>query len=274
MKRATVANKVTIEGIGLHSGESVSMVIHPAPVHSGITFFRHGEWISFISNNIHESKLATVLGTEPNTISTTEHFMSLVYALGITDLNIEVFGSELPILDGSAIKFYEKIMEVGLFLYDVDQEYILIKEDLMVRDGDAYIKIIPSPEAIIRFRINFDHPLIGDQNFELKFTSSSFVHHIASARTFGFMKDYERLKAAGYARGATLENIIVLDDEKILNESGLRFDYEFVRHKILDLVGDLSLLGRPFLGKIEANLSGHALNLEIVKKIQKSVYIS
>ena len=259
--------KVYIDGIGLHSGEHVDVTITPNSNH-GIRFSSNS---IPVTKTVNSTELSTSIGTD-NKISTIEHFMSLLYALEIFNVDIDVVGGEMPILDGSSIEIYNKMLKQN-FMVDVSDNPppIIITQDLKVIEGDSYIKISPCKRTEINFIIDFGHPLIGKQEYNFVLTPETYINEIAPARTFGFYREYEYLKSMGYVKGGSLSNVIVLTDDGIMNVDGLRYPDEFVRHKILDLIGDFSLLERPFLGKIEAYKSGHTLNNEMVELIKMTL---
>ena len=269
MRQKTLLSSFKLDGIGLHTGEQTSIIVYPSAPNTGIIFSKNSNYIPFSSKYMPTPELASSLKKDNISISTFEHLMAIFYALNIDNLLIDVKGSEIPIMDGSSLEFYNKIAEVGVIEYCEIQEAIHIKEPLMVRDGNSYIEILPAKETTINFRIDFDHPFIQSQKYDFKFTSQNFINEIMRARTFGFYDDFETLKSNNLARGASLDNAIVLTDTGILNSDGLRYSDEFVRHKILDLVGDFSVLSRPIIGKINAYRSGHKLNALMVRKIQE-----
>ncbi|MBW2452177.1 MAG: UDP-3-O-acyl-N-acetylglucosamine deacetylase, partial [Deltaproteobacteria bacterium] len=219
------------------------------------------------ADKVVDTRLATVLGAGDVRISTVEHLLATLSAYGIDNLHIDIDGDEVPIMDGSAAPFASIIEESGIRKLPRSRKFISIREPVSVIDGEKRVSIIPSRFFRITFDIAFDHPCIALQQRSVKITSESFRRELASARTFGFLKDVETLKAAGLARGGSLENAIVIDDERILNPEGLRYQDEFVRHKILDSIGDLSLIGAPILGHVRAFKAGHDLNLQIVEKL-------
>jgi len=260
-------NKIYIDGIGLHSGKTVGVTLIPNSNH-GIRFFKNS---IPVTKNVNSTELSTSIGTD-NKISTIEHFMSLLYALEMFNVDIDVVGNEMPILDGSSIEIYNKMLEQD-FIVDCSNNPppIVITQDLKVTKGNSYIKISPCERTEIDFIIDFDHPLIGEQKYNFVLTPETYINEIAPARTFGFYREYEYLKSIGYVKGGSLSNVVVLTDDGIMNVNGLRFPDEFVRHKILDLIGDFSLLERPFIGKIEAYKSGHTLNNEMVELIKMTL---
>jgi UDP-3-O-[3-hydroxymyristoyl] N-acetylglucosamine deacetylase len=267
----TIDKTVAISGIGLHTGDRVNMTLRPADADTGIVFHRyHGAQITTIearSANVVDTRLATVLGRGDVRISTVEHLLATLSAYGIDNLHIDIDGSEVPVMDGSAAPFATLLESAGLRKLSKGRVYLAIRHPLTVADGEKKVNIIPSRFFRMTFDIAFAHPCIALQQRTIKVTTESFRRELAPARTFGFLRDVERLKAAGLARGGSLDNAIVIDDQRILNPEGLRFPDEFVRHKILDAIGDLSLIGYPILGHVRALKAGHDINHRLVEKI-------
>jgi UDP-3-O-[3-hydroxymyristoyl] N-acetylglucosamine deacetylase len=271
-QQTTIKNSVQIKGIGLHTGEPVTMRLEPLEADSGIIFYRNdkNKSIKLSVDNIVDTKMATTIGVDDVTISTIEHFLSAVYAYGIDNLRVIVDNKELPVIDGSSISFCMLLDEAGIKKLDEHKKIMKITKTVEVKDGNKYVRISPSDEYEIYYKIDFDHPVIGVQECTFNFSKKSYVKEIARARTFGFLHEVQYLRSIGLAKGGNLSNAIVLDDKKMLNEDGLRFDNEFVRHKILDAIGDLMLLGKPVLGKYDSFAGSHHLNhlltLEIIKQ--------
>jgi UDP-3-O-[3-hydroxymyristoyl] N-acetylglucosamine deacetylase len=269
--QTTFANPTAISGIGLHTGERINMTLRPAEANTGIVFHRRvGErtvTIEAISDNVVDTRLATVLGKGDIRISTVEHLLSALAAYGVDNLHIDIDGPEVPIMDGSAAPFASIIEEAGQRRLSQRRKFLAIRQPVSVIDGEKRVSIIPSRFFRITFDIAFQHPCIALQQRSIKVSSATFRRDLAPARTFGFLRDVETLKAAGLARGGSLENAIVVDDERILNPEGLRFQDEFVRHKILDAIGDLSLIGYPILGHVRAFKAGHDVNHQLVQKL-------
>lgn len=266
-------NKVTtISGIGLHSGARINLTMRPATANTGIIFHRtDGEQVVDIkacSANVVDTRMATVLGAQGMTVSTIEHFMSALAAFGIDNLHVDIDGPEVPVLDGSAAQFVREIQQAGVRTLDSSRKFVAIRKPLEIIEGEKRISIIPSRFFRISFDIAFDHPAISVQNYSMKFSTETFCKEIASARTFGFLHEVEYLKANGLARGGSLENAVVIDENGVMNPEGLRYQDEFVRHKILDSFGDFSLLGSPLLGHIRAFKAGHDLNAKMVRMIE------
>jgi len=268
MKQRTIARPVEAIGIGLHKGVPVKLRLEPLGEDSGIVFYRSDKGVSIplTPSHVVDTKMATVIGNEGVVVSTIEHLMSAVYAFGIDNLRIVVDNDEVPIMDGSAISFVMMIEEAGIKELEAPKKFIKITKEVEIRDGDKFAKIKPNEKISFDFEINFDHPVIGNQKYSFNFSTKSYIEEIARARTFGFLKEVQYLRSIGLALGGSLENAIVLDDKKILNDS-LRFEDEFVRHKILDAIGDMSLMGGNFIGSYEAKASGHHLNHLLTKKI-------
>jgi len=268
-QRRTIKSKVSITGIGLHSGIYTRVALHPAPAGSGITFVRadlDGLRIPALQASTTALDYATTVGKDDVQVGTVEHLLAAIVAYGVTDIDIHIDGPEVPIIDGSALPFMHLIDAAGVRELAADVPVLRIKKPIEVVDGDKSIRITPSNRLVIKYRIEFDHPTIGRQSFHFDFRDDNFLRKIAPARTFGFMRDVEKLRAVGLARGGSVENAIVLDDRGVVN-GPLRFRDEFVRHKILDLVGDLALVGRPIIGEISAHRAGHALHSRFVEKI-------
>ena len=269
--QTTIARSTAIAGIGLHTGQRINMTLRPAEAGVGIVFHRKMDkqtvTIEATSANVVDTRLATVLGKGDVRISTVEHLLSALAAYGIDNLHIDIDGPEVPIMDGSAAPFASIIEEAGQRRHPQSRKFLAIRQPVSVIDGEKRISIIPSRFFRITFDIAFQHPCIALQQRSVKVTPAGFRRDLAPARTFGFLRDVEMLKAAGLARGGSLENAIVVDDERILNPEGLRFQDEFVRHKILDAIGDLSLIGYPILGHVRAFKAGHDVNHQLVQKI-------
>ena len=270
----TIGKVTTISGIGLHSGARIDMRLRPAGENTGIIFHRtDGDRIVDIkacSENVVDTRMATVIGRQGVSVSTIEHFMAALAAFGIDNLHVDINGPEVPVLDGSAAHFIREIQQAGVSTLNSSRKFIAIRKPLEIIEGEKRITIIPSRFFRVTFDIAFDHASIGVQNYSFKFSTDSFCKDIAAARTFGFLHEVEYLKANGLARGGSLDNAVVIDDNGVMNPEGLRFNNEFVRHKILDACGDFSLIGSPILGHIKAFKAGHDLNAKMVKKIEEN----
>ena len=269
VQRKTIKSNVSITGIGLHSGIYTTVELRPAHAGSGITFVRtdlHDLRIPALQASTTALEYATTVGKDDVSVGTVEHLLSAIMACGITDVDIHIDGPEVPIVDGSALPFVHLIDAAGARELGMEMPVLRIRQPIEVIDGDKSIRMVPSNRLILKYKIDFNHPAIGRQAFHFDFRHDSFLRKIAPARTFGFMRDVERMRAAGLARGGSVENCIVLDDSGVVN-GALRFKDEFVRHKILDLIGDLALVGRPIVGEITANRAGHALHSRFVEKM-------
>jgi len=272
--QCTIANPMTITGIGLHSGQAITMHLRPSEAGNGIVFHRSaGERtvsIEAISANVVDTRLATVIGKSGLTVSTVEHLMAALCALGIDNLNIDIDGPEVPVMDGSANFFVEALQNAGLRSLPRSRKFLAVRKPVTVIAGEKRVTVIPSRFFRVTADIAFDHPAIGLQHRSAKITKEFFRRELAPARTFGFLKEVEYLKANGLARGGSLDNAVVIGDEGVLNPEGLRFHDEFVRHKILDAIGDFSLAGYPILGHFKTFKSGHDINHQMVEKILAS----
>lgn len=271
VQRQTINANVSITGIGLHSGIYTKVELHPAPAGSGITFVRadlDGLRIPALQASTTALDYATTVGKDDVQVGTVEHLLSAIMACGITDVDIHIDGPEVPIIDGSALPFMHLIDAAGVRPLGAELPVLRIDRPIEITDGDKMIRMTPANRLVIKYKIDFSHPVIGRQSFHFDFGHDSFLKKIAPARTFGFMRDVEKLRQAGLARGGSVENAIVLDDRHVVN-GPLRFRDEFVRHKILDLVGDLALVGRPIVGEITAYRGGHALHSRFVEQILK-----
>lgn len=262
MTQTTIGKAVELVGIGLHKGNPVRLRLEPLEADSGIVFYRKdvGVSIPLKPENVVDTKMATVIGKDGYFISTIEHMLSAVYAYGIDNLRVIVDADEVPVMDGSSASFCILLDEAGVVHQDAPKRIIRIKKEVEVKEGDKYVKLMPSRELKYDFTIKFQHPVIDEQNFVLNLTKESYKNEIARARTFGFLHEVQYLRSKGLALGGSLENAVVLDEKKVLNTEGLRFNDEFVRHKILDAIGDMSLLGMNFIGNYEAFAGSHDLN--------------
>lgn len=268
----TLRKTVEIKGIGLHSGKEATALFTPAPANSGIHLIRkdfEGEpTFKLTPSQVMATDMATTLGlTQKTSVSTVEHALAAVAALGLDNLNIEVFGPEMPIMDGSAAPFFKQLKEAGFHEYLEPKFYFKIEKPVKVGNDEKYAYLLPYSGLKVTNTIDFAHPSIGKQFFEFELSPRAFEEDIMYARTFGFMKDVEALRARGLALGGSLENAVVLDQEKILNPEGLRFPNEFVRHKILDTIGDMMTLGHPLLGHMVLYRCGHDLMNQLMKAV-------
>ena len=262
MKQTTIARRVETVGIGLHKGEPIRLVLEPLDANMGIVFHRTDIGASFKAEpaNVVNTQMATVIGNEKGFISTVEHLLSAINGYGIDNIRILVDANEIPVMDGSAISFCMLLDEAGIKQLDEGKKVILVRKEVEVAEGSKFVRTVPSRNPKFDYTIKFNHPVIGEQRYVFEFSKSRYVKEIARARTFGFLKDLQRLQAQNLALGASLDNAVAIDDTHILNPEGLRFENEFVRHKILDAVGDLSLLGAPLLGDYIAFAGSHDLN--------------
>jgi len=271
IKQRTVAHQATCSGIGVHSGKKARLTIKPASANRGIRFVRTDlpgtPMISALFNQVVDTSLATVIGSDGCIVSTIEHLMAALSALSIDNAIIEIDAYEMPIMDGSARPFFDLIERAGIEEQDADRCFFIIKEAIELRDGDKFVGAYPDPGRKLTCSIEYDHPLIRKQSITVNLDAQVFKEDISKARTFGFMHEVEMMKRFGLARGGSLDNAIVIDQTDILNPGGLRFTDEFVRHKLLDCIGDFSLLGMPIVGHIMTHRSGHAFNHAFLEKL-------
>jgi len=272
MMQTTINKAVELVGIGLHKGVPVTLRLEPAEANSGLTFFRSDVDVAIPlkPENVVDTQMATVIGRDGYVISTIEHLLSPIYAYGIDNLNIYVDADEVPVMDGSSASFCMLLDEAGIKKLDTPKKVMRIKKEVMVQEGEKYVKLLPSKDLTYSFRIKFKHPVIDEQSFVLDFSKESYKEQISRARTFGFVHEMQYLQSKGLAQGASLENAIGLDDKKVLNPEGLRYKDEFVRHKILDAIGDMCLLGLNFIGSYEAFAGSHDLNHKLTEELLKS----
>lgn len=271
-EQRTLQRTVVVEGVGLHSGTKVTLRLVPAPVNSGLVFVRTDlndkPVIPVRWDLVTDTVLATTLALNGAKVATVEHLLAAVSGLGVDNLRMEVDGPELPIMDGSAYPFAQRMIEAGFRNQGEPRKFLVIKKTVSVTDGDKVATFSPSRRFRIDCTIDFKHPLISDQQFTLELNDQTqFLREVARARTFGFLRDVDKMRSMGLARGGSLENAVVVDDFSILNPEGLRYPDEFVRHKLLDALGDIALLGRPVLGAMTAYKTGHALNQKLVAKV-------
>ena len=275
LRQRTIREKVGCEGIGLHSGKQIKLELLPSPEDSGITFTRtdlprHPE-IRPCIEHLQDTTLATTLGVEHQGVSvhvgTVEHLLSALMGLGIDNARVLVDGPEIPILDGSAGPFVNMLRQAGVERQRRPKRFMVIKKEVKVRDGNKMARIAPGAGLRITCSLDFDHPLISVSPFRFDFSERSFEREVARARTFGFIEDVEALRQRGLARGGSLDNAIVIDSYRVLNPDGLRFPDEFVRHKLLDALGDIALFGMPVVGRFSSHRGGHALNCRLVRAV-------
>jgi len=266
----TIANPVSVSGVGLHTGVKVNLRLCPAPASSGIVFRRtdlEGFVIEAQARNVARVSYATSLMKKGVLISTTEHLLSALAGLEVDNTIVEIDNLELPILDGSARPFVELIAKAGIRRQRARRNFVKILKPVEVVDGMKRIIVYPADSLRITYRISFPHPLIGAQSIDFCPGSSGYATEIAPARTFGFLEELEMLRKNGLIRGGSLENAVVLDRTGVVNPEGLRFPDEFCRHKLLDLIGDFSLLGHPLLGHVVAERAGHAMHAQLVARL-------
>lgn len=266
IKQRTLRNSIKATGIGLHTGKKVYLTLRPAPVDTGIVFRRVDldpvVEIPARSAFVGGTMLATSLAQDAAKVSTIEHLMSSMAGLGIDNAIVDLSAEEVPIMDGSAGPFVFLIQSAGIEEQDAAKKFIRIKKPLRVEDGDKWAVFSPFSGFKVNFSISFDHPVFENRTVdaEVDFSSTSYVREVSRARTFGFMHEFEHLRSRGFALGGSIDNAVVVDQYRILNEDGLRYEDEFVKHKILDAIGDLYLLGYSIIGEYQAHKSGHSLN--------------
>ncbi|MBP7225577.1 MAG: UDP-3-O-acyl-N-acetylglucosamine deacetylase [Aliarcobacter sp.] len=270
MKQRTIAKSIEILGIGLHKGVPVKMRLEPLDSDMGIVFYRSdaGVTIPLKRENVVDTKMATVIGKDGVVISTIEHLLSAVYAYGIDNLRVVIDNDEVPVLDGSSAGYCMLIEEAGIKELDKSKKAIKIKKQVDVTTPDGKrVTLKPSNRIVYDFEIDFEHPVIGKQNFHFDYSIAEYKENISRARTFGFLHEVQYLRSIGLAQGGSMENAIVLDQSKVLNPEGLRYDDEFVRHKILDAIGDMALLEYTLVGEYDAVAGSHHLNHLLTKKL-------
>ncbi len=267
----TLRSEIQFEGIGLHTGYSVKLTLVPAPADTGIRFRRtdlKNFEIEAIRANVAKVSYATTLMKKGVMISTVEHLLSTLYGMSIDNLYLDINSLEVPILDGSGKHFVEEILKTGIAEQNALRSYIVISKPIEVRQGDKVAGVYPDRAPRATYIIDFKHEAIGHQEIEIELTPDSYFRELASARTFGFVSDIEYLKSLGLIRGGSLENAVVLDSSGTV-KNHLRFPNEFVRHKLLDMLGDISLTGRPIIGHLYAAKAGHAIHTALVEQITR-----
>tara|TARA_B100001564_G_scaffold167967_1_gene141074 strand:- start:255 stop:1169 length:915 start_codon:yes stop_codon:yes gene_type:complete len=272
LKQRTLSSKIKASGVGLHTGKKISLTLNPAPVNSGIVFKRtdiESASIKASLENVFDTRLSTSLSNKDIKISTVEHLLSALAGIGIDNALIELDGPEVPIMDGSARPFVFMIQSAGIQEQADLKKFIKIKKTIEVRQDEKWAKIEPFNGFKVAFTIDFDHPAFSEssQSSEIDFSSVSYLSQVSRARTFGFAKDIELLRKNNLALGGSVNNAIVIDDYKVVNEEGVRFQDEFVKHKILDAIGDLYLLGHGLMGSFSAFKSGHHLNNLLLREL-------
>ena len=273
IRQRTLKNVIRATGVGLHTGEKVYLTVRPAPANAGIVFRRVDldpvVEIPAGADKVGETTLSTTLVQDGVKVGTVEHLLSAMAGLGIDNAYVELSAPEVPIMDGSAGPFVFLLQSAGIKEQDAAKKFIRIKKEVTVREDDKVATFKPFDGFKVTFSIEFDHPVFEERNqvASIDFSSTSFVKEVARARTFGFMRDIEFLRSNNLARGGSMDNAVVLDDYRVLNADGLRYDNEFVRHKILDAIGDLYLLGHGLIGSYSGHKSGHALNNKLLRAL-------
>lgn len=273
IRQRTLRNSIKATGVGLHSGDKVYLTLRPAPVDTGIVFLRTDVnpmvEIPAQALKVTDTTMSTTIENNGAKVSTIEHLMAALAGLGIDNAYIELSAPEVPIMDGSAGPFVFLIQSAGIEEQSAAKKFIRIKRKVTVKEGDKVASFVPFDGFKVSFTIDFDHPVFRSrsQKASVDFSSTSFVREVSRARTFGFLRDIEYLRSRNLALGGSVENAIVIDDFKILNDDGLRYEDEFVRHKILDAIGDLYLAGHGIIGEFEGYKSGHALNNQLVRAL-------
>jgi len=273
IKQKTIRNEILFQGCALHTGVKSKLKLIPAGNNKGIVFVRKDikkkNIIKASWYNVSNTKLCTTISNIFGvSVSTIEHLMSAISALQIDNLKIEISGPEVPILDGSSKVFFEKISDIGIVSQEENKQFIKILKKISVKNGTSQASLSPSKNNFdVSYKLNYSHPLIKKEKYSININKNNYKNEISLARTFGFIEEYKKLKKAGLAKGASLNNCIVLNGQKILNKSGLRYKNELIRHKVLDVIGDLHLSGYSILGHFKGEKSGHKTNNELLKKI-------
>lgn len=273
LRQRSLKNIIRATGVGLHTGDKVYLTLRPAAPNTGIVFRRvdlpEPVEIKAAPDHVHDTRLSSTLEANGVRVGTVEHLMSALAGLGIDNIYIDLSASELPIMDGSAGPFVFLLQSAGIVEQNALKKFIRVKKPVEVHDGDKWVKFEPYNGFKMDFTIDFAHPVFehSSQRVAIDFAENSYVKEISRARTFGFMREVEALRAMGLARGGSLDNAVVLDEYRILNSDGLRYEDEFVRHKVLDAIGDLYLLGHPLIGAFYAHKSGHAMNNRLLRTL-------
>lgn len=264
MKQQTIKKEIKCSGIGLHSGQKVFLNLRPAHEDSGIVFVHKGpdgqRRLDLSPYNVTSTDLATTIGKNGVRISTVEHLLAAINGLGIDNINIEVEGTELPIMDGSSASFVFLLRSAGIRKQHKSRQVMAFRKPVMFKEDKRWIKVTPYRGMKIKYTIEFDHPMVGEQSFVFEHDPQQFIRSLAKARTFGFLRDVEKLQSMGLALGGSLDNAVVLDEYGVINPGGMRFRDELVRHKVLDFMGDMALMGVNLWGFFEVHCSGHAFN--------------
>jgi len=270
LKQRTLKKAISATGVGLHNGEKVTLTLRPAAADTGIVFKRvdlpQPNEIIVTPSAVHDTRLCSALEANGARVATVEHIMSALAGLGVDNVYIDVDASEIPIMDGSSGPFVYLLQEAGIVEQSLPKKFIRVKKKVEVVDGDKWVRFEPYNGFKIDFTIHFNHPVFENSGNHVKvdFADDSYIKEISRARTFGFMHEVEYLRSNGLARGGSLDNAIVLDEYRVINADGLRYDDEFAKHKVLDAIGDLYMLGHPILGAFYAYKSGHALNNQLL----------
>ena len=273
IKQRTLKTPVRATGVGLHSGAKVEMTLRPAAPNSGIVFRRMDldppAELKADPYLVTDTRLCSMLESGAAKVSTVEHLMSALAGLGIDNLIVDLTGPEIPIMDGSSAPFVYLLQSAGIIEQDAAKQYVRILKPIEVRDGDKWARFVPHNGFKVEFTIDFKHPVFekSGKTVSIDFADNAYTKEVSRARTFGFMHEVEALRNNGLALGGSLDNAIVMDEFRVLNQDGLRYDDEFVKHKVLDAIGDLYLLGRPIIGAFEAYKSGHALNNALLREL-------
>jgi UDP-3-O-[3-hydroxymyristoyl] N-acetylglucosamine deacetylase len=272
INQTTLKNKVIFSGVGIHNGKAVTMSIEPAEINTGIVFERvdikNKNIIEASIKNIDESSLCSKITNKFGiSVSTIEHLMAALLGLCIDNAKIKINSAELPAMDGSSHEYTKRIIESGTIEQDLGKKFLKLVKKVSVYDNNRYISITPAEELSINIEINYPNTIIGNDKFLYKHSTFNFINEISRSRTFALAEDINKMRTTGLAIGGNLNNAIVVDKYKILNKSGLRFDNEFIKHKVLDCLGDFYLIGMPLLGNIECYAPGHKLNHKFIKKI-------
>ncbi|CAH1087791.1 UDP-3-O-acyl-N-acetylglucosamine deacetylase [Candidatus Nitrotoga sp. 1052] len=273
VNQRTLKNSVQATGVGLHTGERVNLTLSPAPANSGIVF-RRVDVVPVVviraeAHAVHDTRLSTCLEVNGTRIATIEHLMSAFAGLGVDNAFVDLTSAEVPIMDGSAGTFIFLLQSAGIIEQSAAKKFIRIKKVIEIKDGDKWVRFEPFNGYKLNFTINFSHPVFATtkQHVTIDLGEHSYIKEVSRARTFGFMHDVENMRAQGLALGGNLDNAIVMDEYRVINPDGLRFEDEFVKHKILDAIGDLYLLGHPLIGAFSGYKSGHALNNALLRTL-------
>lgn len=273
VKQRTIKNSVKVTGVGLHSGEKVTLGLRPAPANTGIVFCRvdkkPAEQIRVSAELVHDTRLSTCMEQNGVRVATVEHLMSALSGLGVDNIYIDLDSAEVPIMDGSAGTFIFLLQSSGIVEQTAAKKFVRVKKSVEVKQGDKWVRFDPYDGCKLTFTINFPHPVFANakQHVVVDLGVDSYVREISRARTFGFMQDVEYMRAQGLALGGSLDNAIVMDEYRVLNPDGLRFEDEFVKHKVLDAIGDLYMSGHPVIGAFSGFKSGHALNNALLREM-------